>query len=139
MKRLMYFLSLFMIFPAAALADATPPPAPTLVLPTDQLWAFAAGSVIPLLTYAINKWAPYSSEKIKGLVQVLAAAIAGGLTQAITTGGVGFNSVTLQFILTAVVAALGAHKALWLPSGISHFFGGGQNKTAPKPPKIPAA
>lgn len=138
MTRMMYFLALFMIFPAAALAEAVPHPSPTLVLPTDQLWAFAAGSVIPLMTYAINKWAPYTSEKIKGIMQVLAAAIAGGLTQAITAGGVGFNSITLQFILTAVVAALGAHKALWLPSGISRLFGGGQN-AAPKAPKLPAA
>lgn len=133
--RLLYFTTLFLLWPALALADSAPPPAPTLVLPTDQLWAFAAGSIVPLVTYAINKWAPYTSEKIKGLVQVVVAAIAGGLVQAITAGGVGFNSTTLQFIITAVVAALGAHKALWLPSGISWLFGGGQNAK----PKAPTA
>lgn len=119
------FAALFM-FPAGALADAVSPQ-PTLALPSDQVWTLFAGALVPLVGYVLNHYGPQASEKAKAFVQVIAAAIAGGIIQAITAGHVGFNMITLQFILTAVIAALTAHGLLWRPSGISTALGAGRN------------
>lgn len=133
MTRMMYFLALFMIFPAAALAadgsSASPP---------DQIWALVAGALVPLATYVINKWAPWTKEPVKVMVMLIVSAIAGGLTQAITEGNVGFNRTTLGFVLAALIGSIGAHNGLWRPGQISIALGGGQN-AAPKAPKVPAA
>lgn len=98
-----------------------------LVLPTEQVWTLIAGGIVPLVSYVLNYAGPQTSEKVKAFVHVLAAAVAGGLMQAITAGDVGLNTITLQFILTAVIAALTAHKLLWQPSGVSTALGGGRN------------
>jgi hypothetical protein len=117
-------------FPTLAFADAAPPPQDTLALPTDQVWTLVAGALAPLASYVLNYVGPQTSERVKAFVQVVVAAVAGGLTQAIAAGSdtVGFNSVTLQFVLSAVIAALTAHKFLWQPSTISTALGGGRNK-----------
>jgi hypothetical protein len=99
-------------FPALALADTTAPNG-HLVLPTDQIWAFVAGNLAPLLMYLVNRYMPYTSETIKALMQGVGAAVAGGIAQAITAGGVGFNSATLQFVVTAVIGMLIAHHWVW--------------------------
>lgn len=117
---------LLAFIPASALADAAMPQ-PTLALPTDQVWTIIAGSLVPLVAYVLNKYGPHTSEKMKAFVHIIAAAVAGGLVEAITVGGVGFNDVTLQFVMTAIVTALAAHGFLWKPSGISTALGGGQN------------
>lgn len=114
--------------PAAAFAQDAPDPSSTLVLPTDQLWTLAVGALVPLVTYGLNYIGPWVSEPVKAFIVVLASAVAGGVTQAITAGDVGFNTVTLQFVLTAVIAALSAHKLLWRPSGVSAKLGGGANR-----------
>lgn len=120
---------LILALPAvASAAEDAPPPSPTLVLPTDQLWALAVGLLVPLVTYVLNYVGPWVSEPVKAGVLVIAAAVAGGLAQAITAGDVGFNTTTLQFVLTAVLSALSAHRILWKPSGVSAKLGGGQNR-----------
>lgn len=142
MRHLSAALFVLLVLPATALGVDSPPPQPTLALPTDQVWTLIAGVLSPVVAYALNYAGPWASEKIKALVQVAAAAIAGGITQAIVAGGVGFNGKTLQFVITAVFAALMAHKALWMPSGVSTALGGGQNKPraiAPGPPTSPPA
>jgi hypothetical protein len=129
-KLLLVFLAALLLLPSLALADSAPPPQPTLALPTDQVWTLIAGGLAPLAAYVLNYVGPHTSEKIKAVVQIVVAAIAGGVAEAITAGGVGFNTVTLQFVLSAVIAALAAHKILWQPATISTALGGGRNKPA---------
>jgi hypothetical protein len=119
-----------LILPAVALADSPPPPQHTLAFPTDQVWTLIIGALVPLVTYVLNYLGPQVDEKIKAFVLVVVAAIAGGLTQAVVAGDVGFNNTTLQFVLTAVVAALTAHAWLWRPSGTNVALGGGRNRQA---------
>ncbi len=116
-----------LLFPAFALGAVDPPPSPTLALPTDQLWAFAAGNLAILVAYILNHAGPWLSEEAKGIVAVITTAIAGAITQAITAGDVGFNGTTLQFAVTAVVGGLMAHKWFWQPSNIGARFGAGSN------------
>jgi hypothetical protein len=120
----------------AATGDAgtlDPVPPRQLVLPTDQVWTLIAGGIVPLFTYAINKYAPWVSENVKALVLALAAAVAGGITQAITAGGVGLNQTTLQFVATAVFGAFLAHAHAWSRVPLSRRLGAGQNKTGQEP------
>lgn len=125
-------LSVFLLAPVVALAaDAgtlDPKPAGSLLLPTDQLWTYLAASLIALPTYLLNHYGPQVSEPVKGLVLMLTAGLAGGITQAVTAGGVGFNQTTLQFIVSAVIGAFLTHKLVWAPTGISTALGGGSNK-----------
>jgi hypothetical protein len=126
-RLLSVFALAMLVAPMVAVADSVPPPQHTLALPTDQVWTLLAGGLVPLASYVLNHAGPWCTEHVKAAVQVLVAAVAGGLTQAIVAGNVGFNGVTLQFVLTAVTAALFAHRLLWLPSGISARLGGGSN------------
>lgn len=124
---------IFLVFDAASALAATagtldPAPNNHLVLPTDQIWAFVAGNISPLAAYVVNKFGPQVNESVKAMVFVVVAAVAAGLTQAITAGDVGFNATTLQFIVTGVVGALLAHKWFWLPSMIGPKVGAGHNK-----------
>lgn len=131
---LLFVLLAGMLSPALVLgADTAPPPQPTLALPTDQVWTLIAGVLSPIAAYALNFRGPWISERVKVLVQIVVAAVVGGITQAITAGGVGFNGRTLQFVITAIFAALGAHFGIWRASGISTAVGGGRNATDGKP------
>jgi hypothetical protein len=112
----------------ASAADTAPDPNSTLALPSVQLWTLAIGALVPLVTYVVNHFAPWASEPVKAAVVVVASAVAGGIYQAIEAGQVGFNGTTAQFILTAVIGALAAHKLLWAPAGISTRLGGGSNR-----------
>lgn len=133
----LFALGIVMLLALAPFAMADVSGAPThLVLPTDQIWAFVAGNLAPLFAYVLNHYAPWISEKIKVFAQFVVASIAGGLTQAITTGGVGFNAVTLQFVVTAVVGAFLAHAWVWQRSTVAQSLGGGSNHTdAPGTPR----
>jgi hypothetical protein len=111
---------------------ATPPPQPTLALTGLQVWSALIGALVPLATYVLNHNAPWVSEQIKAIVLVIVAAVAGALTQLVYAGGLALNTRTLEVIGTAVVAALIAHKALWLPSSISVALGGGTNAARPR-------
>jgi hypothetical protein len=123
-------LAILLVAPASALADETPNPRPGLVLDPTQTWILFIGALVPLVTYVINHHAPWLDEKAKGVVHVITAAIAGGLYQALSGGGIGFNATTLQLVGTSVISALFAHKLLYAPSGINVALGGGSN--APK-------
>lgn len=110
------------------LIAAVDPVAPrTFIAPTDQIWAIVAGGLAPLVAYILNYLGPWVDEKIKGIVQLIAAAIAGGLAQAITAGNIGFNNTTLQFVVTAILASMVGHAGYkW--STISTALGGGRNR-----------
>jgi hypothetical protein len=82
-----------------------------------------------LVGYLLNYIGPWIDERVKGTVQVVVAAVAAALYQAVEAGNLGLNDVTLQLVVTAILGALAAHKLLWLPSGISTSLGGGRNKT----------
>lgn len=101
--------------------------APTLVLPWQQVWPLLIGAMVPLVTYAVNHVGPWMSEQVKAAVVVVAAAATSALYTALATNVIGFNSATLQLVLTGVVGALGAHHWLWKPAGVSALLGGGTN------------
>lgn len=113
-----------LLVPAVALAVS---PSPTLIFTGKQLWVMLLGSLVPLATYVLNHYAPWVREPAKAIVLIVVAAVVGGIYTAIATNNFGFNTATLEQILSAVVAALVAHKILWLPSGISILLGGGSN------------
>lgn len=94
---------------------------------TLQLWALLAGTLTPLGAYVLNYLGPWVDEKLKALVQVVLAAIAGAIVALVDRGEVGFDKKTLVYVLSAVIAALFSHGVLWRPSSISTELGGGRN------------
>jgi hypothetical protein len=94
-----------------------------LVLPNQQFWVLLVGALVPLAGYVINRFMPWRSEQVKGIVQVVLLAV-GGVAYTVIFGddieGVGDF---LQECFTAIVAGLFAHKTLWAPSGINFVFG----------------
>ena len=114
--------------PYAIAADELPDPNSQLAFPTDQVWVLVLGIVIPALTYMLNHVAPWKDEKIKATVLVIASAVVAALYEGLFAGGIGFDNATLQLVLTAIIAALGAHKLFYVPSGISAKLGGGTNR-----------
>lgn len=138
-RMLLFFLGIFAFWGLVAASlglaadDVTERPSPTLALPADQMWVLLIGTLVPLLTYKINHLGPHTSEQVKGVMHVVVAAVAAGLYEAINGGHVGFDQATLQYVLTAVIAALGAHRFLWSPSGIAASAGAGQNKVGQPP------
>lgn len=119
---LLIAVAILLVFAPLASADAsTHPP---VALPTVAIWAFAVSWFVPLVTYLVNRLVP--SEPVSGIVLAIAAAASGALTQAIDTGGVGFNQTTFQLIVIAVVGALSAHHGFWKPTTISARFRGKQ-------------
>lgn len=122
-------LAWLLLAPAGALAAAgVPSPNNELVLSGVQVWAAIAGSLVPAAGYLLNTYAPWASEPVKALVQVALAGIIGAITQLLDAGTLALDLETLQVIGTAVVFALLAHKALWLPSGLAAVLGSGQNR-----------
>lgn len=99
-----------------------------LLLDSPQLIILVLGSIVPLITYVINHYAPWISEPVKAIVLVVATACVGACYTALETNVFGFNEATLELVLTAVVGALAAHKLLWNPAKISHILGGGTNR-----------
>lgn len=106
-----------LVAPALALA-ADPAVSSQFVFPSLQVWTIVAGSLVTVVTYAINRWAPWTGQGTKAFVLVITSAIAAGITQSIDGGTVGFNNQTLQLVVTAVIAAFGSHLLVWKPSGI---------------------
>lgn len=99
-----------------------------MLLHSSQLWILIIGTLVPVPTYLLNKYAPWADEKTKAIVHVVFAAAAGVIYQAASSGPtVSFDSHTFESALTAVVGALGAHQWLWKPSTVSAAAGGGQN------------
>lgn len=132
--RLLLILPFYiLVSPSVALAEGTPDPRSGLVLDPTQTYTLLIGALVPLVTYLLNHYAPWCDEKVKGIVHVITAAVAGGLYQALSGGELGFNAPTVQILGTSVIAALFAHRILWQPSGISTALGGGQNSTASQP------
>lgn len=117
-------LLLLLLIPTLALA------AGTALTPVPQLWTLILGALTPLAVYIINHFAPWVTEPAKAIVLAIVAGIVGALYTAIETNVFGFNNATVQLVLSAIVAAFGAHLLVWRPSGISAKLGGGSN--APK-------
>lgn len=126
-KWFLAWVVLMLVLPVSAFAGNIGT-APHLVLPGKQIWLALIGGLVPLFTYVLNHVGPWVTEPIKAAVLVVITAIVGALYTAITTDQFGWNATTWQLMLTAVVAALTAHKLLWKPSGISLLLGGGRNK-----------
>lgn len=116
---LLLALLVLALTPFSALALVASP-APHLVLPVSQIWVVVVGLLTPLIGYVVNtslwKKAP---EPVKAFVQVVVAAIAAAITTAISTSVFGWNSATLQLIVTGIISALAAHQLLWRPSGVA--------------------
>ena len=121
---LLFALLCLLLLPALALA------AGTVLTPVPQIWVLLLGALTPLVTYVINHFAPWLGEAAKATVLAVVAGIVAAIYTAIETNIFGFNDATLQLVLTAIIAAFGAHALVWRPSGISTKLGGGSN--APK-------
>jgi uncharacterized membrane protein len=93
-----------------------------LVLPNQQFWVLLIGALVPLAGYAINKAMPWNSEQVKGIVQVVLAAI-GGTAYTVIFGDVHGIGDFVQQCVTAIIAGLFTHKTLWAPAGINLKFG----------------
>lgn len=102
-------------------------PQTALALPAAQVWTLFIGGLSPLVTYLMNHYAAWVDEKVKAVVFTLVAAISGGLYQALTVGAVGFNGKTAEYVLTAIVGAVGAHHGIYKPGQISTALGAGSN------------
>jgi hypothetical protein len=98
-----------------------------LLLGQHQLWVSVIGALVPLVTYVLNHYAPWVSEPVKAGVLVVVTAIASGLYTALATPNFGLNLITLQLVVSSVVAALLAHHWLWKPSTISTKLGAGSD------------
>lgn len=121
-----------LVLPSLAVAASV---VTTPLPPSGQFWVLLIGALVPLATYVINHFAPWASEPVKAAVLVVASAISSALYTALAQpGGLQWNWQTVELVISGVVAALIAHKILWVPSGISTLLGGGSNAVpAPKP------
>lgn len=115
---------------SASAADGPPPDSTRLFLPSSQLLVAIVGSLVPLVTYVLNHYAPWISEPAKALFLALVAAAAGALATLVDTGGIAVDWETAQLVGTAVVMAFLSHLGFWRPSGISAWAGGGSNAQA---------
>lgn len=93
-----------------------------LLFSENQLWVLLIGSIVPLGGYLINKVMPWHTETIKGIVQVVLAAIAGTAYTWLATDIGSFTSF-LQQAFSATVAGLFAHNILWKPAKVNIKFG----------------
>lgn len=118
---LAFALLWLLLLPAMAFA------AGTVLTPVPQIWVVVLGAVTPLVVYVLNFLAPWLTEPIKAMVLAVVAGAVGAIYTAIETNVFGFNNSTLQLVLSAIVAAFGAHALVWRPSGIAAKLGGGRN------------
>lgn len=125
---LLLLVSAFVTFLALpAIAAASVQNSPTLVLPSTQVWAIVIGALVPLVTYGLNYVGKWVSEPVKAAVLAVASAAASALYTALATSVIGWNTSTLQLILTGVVGAFASHNLVWKPSGVSALLGAGKN------------
>lgn len=94
-----------------------------LLLDSPQMWVLLIGSIVPLGGYLLNRFAPWTTEPVKGLIQVVLAGVAGALYTALETDILGWNAGTVELVLTAIVAALFAHNLLWKPAKVNTKLG----------------
>jgi hypothetical protein len=94
-----------------------------VLFPTEQVVVLFIGFFVPLVGYILNNKAPWVSEQIKAIIQVALAAAAGAIYTAVGDPNFGWNNTTFQLVLSAVVAALVAHKFLWQPAKINTSLG----------------
>lgn len=90
---------------------------------STQTYAILIGAIVPLGGYVLNRYAPWVTEPVKAVVQIVLAAIASALYTAVDTDILGWNTPTLKLVISGVFAALIAHKVLWQPSGINAKLG----------------
>jgi hypothetical protein len=88
--------------PAAAFAEPDSVPVGQTALGGFSLWALGVGALVPLATYVLNRYVP--TEPIRATVLLVVAAIAGALTQLINAGSIGFDTATLRYVISAVLA-----------------------------------
>jgi peptidoglycan/LPS O-acetylase OafA/YrhL len=93
------------------------------LLAYDQIVILIIGSLVPLIGYWLNNKLPWVSESAKAIFQVVLAAAAGAVYTALEGPNFGWNADTLNLVVTAVVAALGAHGFLWKPGKFNTKLG----------------
>ena len=138
MKRILFLAGLLalaaLLLPALAGAQEIIPgpgdPTPISDGPATNavnLYLVVLGGLVPLVGYALNHFAPWASEQVKGLVQAGLAAGVAVLYQAVSGSDLGLNDGTLLAAVTAMVAALLGHVG-WRSAGINTALGGGSNR-----------
>jgi len=81
------------------------------------------GILSPLVSYCLNnkllrRFWENLPEPVAGMIHLLVAAVAAGAYEAVETNQFGWNAITAQYVLTAVIAAFLAHGAIWKPVGV---------------------
>lgn len=118
---------LLLFAPVAAFAADSVPMAQKTPFPSAMVYSALAGSLVPMVTYVFNHYAPWVSEAAKGLVLALVAAAAGALAQLIDVGGLAFDTNTLSVVGVAVLFAFLAHMGFYTRTGVNVKLGGGTN------------
>jgi hypothetical protein len=95
---------------------------PQIVVSDQAFYLLLIGSLVPLGGYVFNKYAPWNSETLKGIFQVILQAIAGYLYTVLATDVHGFVNIS-QGAFTAVVAGLFSHNILWKPANVNVKLG----------------
>lgn len=88
-----------------------------------RTWAIIAGGLSPAAAYLLNRFWPNVAETVKVLVLLVVAAVAGGIAQALDAGAVGLNGQTLDFVVDAIIAAVGAHFGIFKNAGLNVKLG----------------
>jgi hypothetical protein len=125
-KALALGIVVFLLDAAPSLA-ATSQSTPGQVI-KPNLWAFGVGFLVPVVVYVLNHVGPWLTEPVKTTVMLIVTTIAGALTELIDKGSVGFDSRTLNFVVTAVIAAVIAHHGVWKPGQVNTALGAGTNR-----------
>lgn len=100
---------------------------PSFVLPPEQLYAAVIGALVPLGGYVLNYFAPWTSDRTKGLVQIALVTLAGALYAVLDAKLDLFTAQSLQLIGTTFLTAFLTHTTAWKTTGVSTALGGGRN------------
>ena len=120
-------LTLDLVTATALGSGDVPSEQPQFALSTDQLYAALIGALTPLVGYVLNYFAPWVTDKTKGLVQIGLVTFTGALYAVLESGTDLFSEQTLQLVMTAFFAAFIAHTAAWKPTHLSTTLGAGRN------------
>lgn len=112
-----------LVFAATAFAGEGTHDAPFQALPQSQLWCVVIGALTPIVAYVLNsafakRMTAGIPEPVLSMTHVAVAAIGAAIYTMAETNTFGWNTMTLQLLLSAVATAFAAHGLVWKPSGV---------------------